>query len=134
MSRHTTWTCPGSGTSSPTVGKTTGQQLRQRWQPYTYRQEDVTSIHEDHDETSNTRVVVEVASDHERDRNDMVRHHLPVVRPAGLRIEDEDLVHVERGLEQVIELDRASQGYMGVVGPRIDRVQEIRRQVPVDIL
>ena len=134
MSRHTTWTCPGSGTSLPTVGKTTGQQLRQRWQPYTYRQEDVTSIHEDHDETSNTCVVVEVASDHERDRNDMVRHHLPVVRPAGLRIEDEDLMHVERGLEQVVELDGAGQGYMGIMCPHIDRVEDVRGQTRVNVL
>ena len=99
-----------------------------------YREENIAPVHQDHDKTTDARVVVEVASDHENDRNDMVRHHLPVVLPPCLSIEYEHLVHVESRLQQVVEFDWTSKGYMGVVCPDIDWVEDVRGQVAVDIL
>ena len=64
----------------------------------------------------------------------MMCHHLPVVFSPGLCIDDQNLVEVERGLEEVVELDRASKGYVGVVSPDVDWVQHGRRQVPMNIL
>jgi hypothetical protein len=91
----------------------------------THRQENVAEVHEHHHKTSNTCVVVEVATKHESDRNNMVGHHLPVVLPTCLRIEDQDLVEIECGLGKVVELQRTSQRDMGIIRPHVYRVQDV---------
>lgn len=63
-----------------------------------HRKEDITPIHEDHDNTPNPGKVGEEAADHEYDRDDVVCHHLPVVFPSSFCIENEQLVGVEGNL------------------------------------
>ena len=58
----------------------------------THWQEDVTPIHEDHDDASHTREVSEVAPKHEDHGDNVVGHHLYVILSSGLSIENQDLV------------------------------------------
>ena len=78
--------------------------------------------------------MVGVAAEHERDCYDVVGHHLPVVLATRLGIEDKDLVQVEGALCQIIELERARQGDVGITHPDIHRVQHGRREISVDVL
>jgi hypothetical protein len=64
----------------------------------------------------------------------MVKHHLHMVRATLLRVDDEDLVEVEGGLSEVVELDSPSQGYMRITDPEVNWVKETRREVVMDIL
>lgn len=64
----------------------------------------------------------------------MVGHHLPVVLPPGLCVQDQHLVHVERRLGQVVKLDRPGKREMRVVDPNLRWIEGRRGQVTVDIL
>lgn len=55
-----------------------------------------------------------VALEHQGHSDDVVSHHLPMILPLGLSIEDEDSVKIESRLVQIIELDGCSEGEMGV--------------------
>lgn len=75
----------------------------------TDREVDVRSVHDQHDETPHTREVIKVRGNHKSDGDDMVGHHLPVVFPSCFSIQDEELMHVERGLSEVINFDGSSE-------------------------
>lgn len=60
----------------------------------TYREEDITVVHEDHDEAPDTSKVVKVREDQEYDGDDMMRHHLVVVLATRFGVQDHDLVYV----------------------------------------
>jgi hypothetical protein len=47
----------------------------------------------------------------------MVSHHLHMVFPASLGIENEYLMEVEGGLGKIVKLQRSSKGNMGVIRP-----------------
>lgn len=45
-----------------------------------------------------------------------------MVFPARLSVEDENLVQVERSLKEIVEFDRSSDGYVGIIYPDVYRV------------
>lgn len=51
----------------------------------------------------------------------MVSHHLHMIFPASLGIENEDLMEVEGGLGEIVKLQRSSKGTMGVIQPQLRR-------------
>ena len=73
--------------------------------PKTYRKENIAHIHEDHNETSDPGKVPGVREEHESDRGEVVYHHLEVVFPPRLGGQNEHPMSVERGLDEVVELD-----------------------------
>lgn len=58
----------------------------------------------------------------------MVGHHLDVVLPRCLGVDDEQQVEVERGLHHVVHFDGPGEGYMRVAGPKVGG------EVHVDVL
>ena len=64
----------------------------------------------------------------------MVGHHLEMILPASLSIENKDLVKVKSRLSEIVNFNSASNGYMRVVDPQVDGVQYARRQIVVNIL
>lgn len=63
-----------------------------------------------------------IAANHQCNSDNMMCHHLPVVFPARLSVEDENLVQVERSLKEIVEFDRSSDGYVGIIYPDVYRV------------
>lgn len=55
----------------------------------------------------------------------MVGHHLPVVFPSNFGIEDQHLMDVVGSLQEVVKLDRASEGNVGVVAPQGPGVDDL---------
>ena len=99
-----------------------------------HRQEYVRQIHEHHEETSNPSVVIEVASEHEGNCDEVMGHHLPVVLTMGLRVEDEDLVAVKCALCEIIKLEGSCKGYMGIIYPDGYGVQKFGWEIEVNPL
>ena len=64
----------------------------------------------------------------------MVGHHLPVVFPSCFCVQNKHLVHVKRGLSDVIELDRAGERQVRIVYPNLRRVEGRSGKVEVHIL
>ena len=64
----------------------------------------------------------------------MVGHHLPVIFTVFFSIENQDLVHVEGTLSEIVELERTSKGYMGIIYPNIHRIQQGGREAVVNVL
>lgn len=61
----------------------------------------------------------------------MMSHHLPVVLPVGLRVQDKDLVKIESTLGKIVEFECACKGYMRVFGPDVNGVQDVCGEVEV---
>ena len=59
---------------------------------------------------------------------------MPMILPAGLSIKDKDLVHVKRGLREVVEFDRAGERKVRVIHPHLRGIERRGREVKVDIL
>ena len=57
-----------------------------------------------------------------------------MVFPAGLSIEDQDLVHVESSLSEIIKFDWSSKRDVGITKPKITRVKYTSWKVEMDIL
>lgn len=74
----------------------------------THREENITPVHENHDDASNSREVSEVTSYHKDYGDNVVGHHLPMIFPTSLRIEDKNLMNVEGGLTEIVQFDWAS--------------------------
>ena len=85
----------------------------------TYWEEDIAPIHNDHDQTPNTREVEEVARAHEGDSDDVVGEHLVVVLSRCFGVEYQDLVRVEGGLSEIVEFEGTCEGQVGVSQPDI---------------
>lgn len=100
----------------------------------THRQEDITTVHQHHDKAPNPREIVSVTCKHEYDGDNMMRHHLDMILPSGLGIEDQYLMKVEGSLDEVIKLEGTSKGEMGVIRPQICWVQDTGRKVMMHIL
>ena len=66
---------------------------------------------------ANPRVMVGVASSNERDGDEVVAQHLPVVLPARLGVQNQHLVHVARDLHEIEEFDGGGEGGVGVLRP-----------------
>ena len=88
----------------------------------THGEDEVTTVHDEHDGAAYTREVVRVAEGNEGDGHDVVCHHLPVVLSARLRVEDEYLVQIICSLKKIIELDGPGKGYIGITYPDVYRV------------
>ena len=68
----------------------------------TYSEENVAPIHQYHDNTTHPGEISEIAGNHQDHSDYMVSHHLYVVLSSSLSIENEDLVHVESSLGEII--------------------------------
>ena len=64
----------------------------------------------------------------------MMGHHLYVVLPPSLSIENQDLVHVESGLSEIIEFNWSSKRDVGITKPKITRIKYTSRKIDMDIL
>ena len=64
----------------------------------------------------------------------MMRHHLYVVLPSSLSIENQDLVHVESGLREIIEFNWSSKWDVGIPKPKITWIKYPSRKIDMDIL
>ena len=60
-----------------------------------HREDGITPVHDEHDETSNPSEVIRVAENHESNGNNMVGHHLPVVLSTSFGIDDKDRMEVK---------------------------------------
>ena len=67
-----------------------------------HREKNVTPIHEDHDDAPNSCEVGEVARNHENYGDNVVRHHLPMIFPTSLSIQDKDLMSVKGSLREIV--------------------------------
>lgn len=63
-----------------------------------YRKENITVIHEDHNDAPSPCEVGEITRHHEDYGDDVVGHHLPMIFPTCFGIEDKHLVGVESNL------------------------------------
>lgn len=97
------------------VGRKEGEETETE----TYGEDDVAPVHEDHDQTADASEVVRVAGDDESTGDNVVGHHLPVVFPWSLRIDDEKQMKVKCGLHHIVEFYWAWKGYVGVAGPKV---------------
>lgn len=88
----------------------------------TYGEEDITPIHDHHNQTPNPCKIEEVARAHESNGDDMMGQHLVVIFSTCFSVEDQDLMRVERGLREVVEFEGACEGQVGVTQPGICRV------------
>lgn len=64
----------------------------------------------------------------------MMGHHLYVVLPSSLSVENQDLVHVESGLSEIIEFNWSSERDVGILKPKITWVKYTSRKIDMDIL
>jgi hypothetical protein len=78
--------------------------------------------------------VYSIAARHESDSDDMVKHHLHMVRATLLRVDNKNLVKVEGSLSKVVEFDGASHGVMRKPDPEVNRVKKTRWEVVMNIL
>lgn len=85
----------------------------------TYCEPYVAPVHEEKDEAANASVIQTVTEYEERDGHDVVGHHLDMVLPSGLCVEDEDGVEPESELREVVELDAAGKWNVRVVDPEV---------------
>lgn len=100
----------------------------------TYRQENITTVHQHHDKAPKTREIVSVTCSHEYNGDSMVGHHLDMILPASLSIENQYLVEVKGSLGKIIKFDSASQGDVRIIQPQLRRVQHSSGKVVVHIL
>jgi hypothetical protein len=105
-----------------------------RRQGKAYRQENIRSIHENHDQAPNASKVVGVTAGDEDNGDDMVGHHLPVVLAPGLGIKNKDLVEIGGKLEEIVELDRTGKRNMRVVYPHVYGIEDTGWEIVVDVL
>jgi hypothetical protein len=94
----------------------------------------VTPVHEQHDNAPHTGKVGVVADPQQSDGDDVVGHHLPVVFPSRLGVQDEDLMCVKSSLQQVVELDRTWDRDVGVVQPECLEVGKGRGDITMNVL
>lgn len=59
---------------------------------------------------------------------------MPVVFSSFFGIEDENLVHIEGRLCEIVVFYRAGKGYMRVIEPNLSRIERSSRKVAVNIL
>ena len=59
-----------------------------------YREENVTPVHDYHDQTSNARETVIVTRDDQTDGDNVVGHHLPVIFACGLCVEEKHSMNI----------------------------------------
>lgn len=57
-----------------------------------------------------------------------------MVLPSSLSIEDQDLVHVEGSLSEIIEFNGSSKRDVGIIEPKIAWVTYTSREIEMDIL
>ena len=57
-----------------------------------------------------------------------------MILAARLSVEDEDLMHVGRSLEEVVQLERAGERRMRVPKPHLRKLEWCRGEVVVDVL
>lgn len=81
------------------------------------RQENITPIHEDHDDAANPGEIGEVTRNHKKDGDDVVGHHLPEIFASSFRIQNEDLMSVEGHLKEIVDFDWSRQGYVRITAP-----------------
>jgi len=68
----------------------------------TYPQENFATIHQHRNNATHSSEVDKITGNHQDHSNYMMGHHLYVVLPSSLSIENQNLVHVESGLSEVI--------------------------------
>jgi hypothetical protein len=81
------------------------------------RKEEVNDIHEHEDQVADPRLVVSVRSCDERDGDEVVRKHLPVILAAVLEVDDEDLLNPEGPLDHDVRLHEEAEFPVRPVGP-----------------
>ena len=74
---------------------------------------------------ANPRVVVGVASGNERDGDEVMAQHLPMVLPALFHVDDNDLLQPKRPLRQQIHLHDASELPVGPIRPELSHVEPV---------
>jgi len=94
----------------------------------------VTAIHQYHNNTTHSSEVGEITGDHQDYSYYMMGHHLYVVLPSFLSIENQDLVHVESGLSEIIEFNWSSKRNVGITMPKITWIKYTSRKIDMDIL
>jgi hypothetical protein len=68
----------------------------------TYTQKDIRQIHQRMNNNPHPRKVAQVTADHQRNRQNVMRKHLPVVRPALFAVDDVDLVEPPAELPEIV--------------------------------
>lgn len=69
----------------------------------TYGKQDITEIHQHHDDSSYTGVVGPVAGNDESNGDDVMRIHLPVILPPLFDVDHKELMEPETELREVVE-------------------------------
>lgn len=64
----------------------------------------------------------------------MVSHHLVMIFSAGFSVKDEDLMDVEGGLAEVVELERGTEGHVRVSNPKVVALEKPVIQTQIDVL
>lgn len=97
-------------------------ELRVRTAPWlrsahTYRQEDVTQVHQEMKDRADSREMSDVAPGDQHDGQDVVSEHLPVVVPSLLRVDHVQLVEPPAELGEVVEFGEGREVGVGVSRP-----------------
>lgn len=69
----------------------------------TYGKQDITEIHQHHNDSSHASVVGPVAGNDESNSDDVMRIHLPMILPPLLDVDHKELVEPETKLREVVE-------------------------------
>jgi len=93
----------------------------------------ITTIHQYHNNTTHSSEVGEIAGDNQDYSYYMMGHHLYVILPSSLSIENQNLVHVESGLSEIIEFNWSSKRDVGILKPKITWVKYTSRKIDMDI-
>jgi hypothetical protein len=75
--------------------------------------------------------MADVATDDERNGNDVMREHLGIVLATRLDVDHDELMHPAGQLAQVVEFDGAGGKANRIVHPKVFRLQGEARQVDV---
>lgn len=92
-----------------------------------YREEDVNDIHQHENEVADTGEAVSVGGENERDGDNVMREHLPVVLAAFLNVDNQDLLHPKAELSQHVPLHEAGNLAVGPLGPELGEVEVVGR-------
>lgn len=89
----------------------------------TYREQDVANIKEHQDQIAHGVVVVPVRADNQRNGDEVVGQHLPVVLATLLDVDHKDLLEPETELREDVELVQRAELTVWPESPEIPEVQ-----------
>ena len=92
-----------------------------------YREKEVDDIHQHQNEVADTGEAISVRGKNERDGDNVMGEHLPVVLAALLNVDNQDLLHPKAELGQHVPLHEARNLAVGPLGPELGEVEVVRR-------